>query len=52
LTGYNNIVIIRSTVWEIEYYETRRGKCPVQEFIDYLDNRAKAKIARTIDLLE
>ena len=39
-------------MWEIEYYEIGRGKCPVQEFIDYRDNRAKAKIARTIDLLE
>jgi len=39
-------------MWEVEYYETGRGEYPVQEFIDYLDNRAKAKIARTIDLLE
>jgi hypothetical protein len=38
-------------MWEVEYYETRRGECPVQDFMDYLDNRAKAKIARTIDLL-
>lgn len=39
-------------MWEIEYYETRRRKRPVQEFIDNLDIRSKAKIARTIDLLE
>ena len=39
-------------MWELEYYETGRGKCPFQEFIDSLDARSKAKIARTIDLLE
>ena len=39
-------------MWEVQYYETGRGECPVQEFIDCLGNRAKAKIARTIDLLE
>ena len=39
-------------MWGIEYYETRKGKCPVQEFIDNLDLRSKAKIARAIDLLE
>jgi len=32
-------------MWEVEYYETGGGECPVQEFIDYLDKRAKAKIA-------
>ncbi len=39
-------------MWEVEYYETRKGKRPAQEFIDNLDTRSKAKIARTIDLLE
>ena len=38
--------------WEIEYFETAKGKRPVQEFIDSLDTRSKAKIARTLDLLE
>jgi hypothetical protein len=38
--------------WKIEYFETAKGKCPVQEFIDSLDTRSKAKIARTLDLLE
>jgi phage-related protein len=38
--------------WEIEYFETGKGRCPVQEFIDSLDTRSKAKIARTLDLLE
>jgi hypothetical protein len=52
LTNHNNNVIICYTTWGVEYYETRRGKCPVREFIDHLDIKAKAKIARTIDLLE
>ena len=39
-------------MWEVEYYETRKGRCPVQEFIDNLDTKSRAKIARTIDLLE
>ena len=52
LTGHNNIVIMTSAVWGIEYYETTRQKCPVQEFIDSLDVRSQARVARTIDLLE
>jgi phage-related protein len=52
LTTYHNIVIITRTAWEIEYFETGKGRCPVQEFIDTLDTRSKAKIARTLDLLE
>ena len=39
-------------MWEIEYYDTAKGKCPVEEFIDSLDAKSKAKVARTIDLLE
>jgi hypothetical protein len=52
LTKYHNIVIITRMAWEIEYFETGKGRCPVQEFIDTLDTRSKAKIARTLDLLE
>jgi len=39
-------------MWEIEYYEDSEGQQPVKEFIDALDIKAKAKVARTIDLLE
>jgi hypothetical protein len=52
LTTYHNIVIMTRMAWEIEYFETGKGRCPVQEFIDSLDTRSKAKIARTLDLLE
>ena len=52
LTQHNNIVIMAGIVWEIEYFETANGRRPVQEFVDSLDARSKAKIARTLDLLE
>lgn len=39
-------------MWEIEFYETGKGKRPVQEFIDRLDTKSRAKIARAVDLLE
>jgi len=39
-------------VWNIEYYESGAGKVPVAEFIDSLTVRSKARIARTLDLLE
>ena len=39
-------------MWEIEYYETDKVRCQIREFIDALDNKSRAKVARTIDLLE
>jgi phage-related protein len=39
-------------VWKIEYYQSEGGKVPVAEFIDSVDAKSKAKIARTLDLLE
>ncbi len=36
----------------IEFYDSENGFCPVQEFIDSLDSKMKAKVLRTIDLLE
>lgn len=39
-------------MWEIEYYQTEKGRFPVAEFIDSLDAKSRAKIARTLDLLE
>lgn len=38
--------------WEIEFYETADGEIPVKEFIDKLPPKARAKVARAIDLLE
>jgi phage-related protein len=39
-------------VWSIEYYRSETGRFPVAEFIDSLDAKSRAKIARTLDLLE
>jgi phage-related protein len=52
LPDYNNIDIICLAVWNIEYYGDGKEKYPVLEFIESLDVKAKAKIARTLDLLE
>ena len=30
--------------WEIIYYETAKGECPIQEFIDSRKEREQAKI--------
>ena len=38
--------------WSIEYYKSRNGKYPVVEFIDSLEAKSRARIARTLDLLE
>ena len=38
--------------WHIDYYESGSGKYPVAEFIDSLDTKSRARIARTLDLLE
>ncbi|MFC2072517.1 type II toxin-antitoxin system RelE/ParE family toxin [Chloroflexota bacterium] len=38
--------------WHIEYYESATGRSPVEEFIDSLDAKSKARVARTLDLLE
>ncbi len=39
-------------MYVIEFYDMEDGKCPVQEFMDSLKPKMKAKTFRTIDLLE
>ena len=39
-------------MWNIEYYQSEAGEVPVAEFIHSLDAKSRAKIARTLDLLE
>jgi phage-related protein len=39
-------------VWSIEYYQSETGRNPVAEFIDSLEIAARARVARTLDLLE
>jgi phage-related protein len=38
--------------WHIEYYESAAGRSPVEEFVDSLDAKSRARVARTLDLLE
>ncbi len=40
------------SMYEIEFYDTEDGTCPVKEFINGLEPKMKAKALRTIDLLE
>ena len=39
-------------MWNIDYYQSGTGKSPVEEFIDSLDAKSRARIATTLDLLE
>ncbi len=39
-------------MFEIIFYDTEDGKCPVQDFLDSLEPKLLAKTLRTIDLLE
>lgn len=40
-------------IFEIEFYETKNGVCPVADFIDNIkDKKLIAKIYRDIDILE
>ena len=42
----------KNYMFEIEFYETNDGKCPMEEFLDSLEPKMQAKTLRTIDLLE
>jgi phage-related protein len=39
-------------MYEIIFYNSEDGKCPVQDFLDSLNPKLLAKTLRTIDLLE
>jgi phage-related protein len=39
-------------MYEIVFYDTEDGRCPMQEFLDSLEPKLLAKTLRTIDLLE
>ncbi len=39
-------------MWNVEYYQTEKGRFSVADFIDSLDAKSRAKVARTLDLLE
>ena len=39
-------------MWEIIYYETEKGNCPVYEFINDLPVKMRAKAFKELELLE
>jgi phage-related protein len=39
-------------MWDIEFYRLPNHSYPVKDFIDSLETKARAKVARTLDLLE
>jgi phage-related protein len=39
-------------MYEIIFYDSEDGKCPVRDFLDSLEPKLLAKTLRTIDLLE
>lgn len=38
--------------FDIEFYKTETGNCPIQEFLDSLDCKMRAKVLRMILVLE
>jgi phage-related protein len=51
-TTYYNYVEGGKRMYEIVFYDSEDGKCPIQEFLDSLEPKLLAKTLRTIDLLE
>ena len=39
-------------MWQIEFYETERGECPLDSFIDGSNAKVRSKFVRALDLLE
>ena len=42
----------KSGDWKIEFYRDARGRSPVEEFLRTLDGKMRAKVARSVSLLE
>lgn len=38
--------------FDIEFYRKENGSCPVEQFLDSLDSKMRAKLLRTIELLQ
>jgi phage-related protein len=41
-----------NTPWNIKYYQSITGQTPVEDYIESLDVKSKARLARTLNLLE
>lgn len=38
--------------FDIDFYRKENGSCPVEQFLDSLDSKMRAKLLRTIELLQ
>lgn len=38
--------------FDIDFYTMSDGSCPIKKFLDSLDNKMRAKLLRTVMLLE
>ena len=38
-------------MYEVIFYETIKGKCPIEEFLNNLEPKMRAKVLRNLDLL-
>ena len=43
---------VNRVMWEIEYYETKGGHCPVNDFLNSIPPKMQAKAVRNMELLE
>lgn len=43
---------MQQTAWKIDYYESPTGNKPVEEFIGELEEKARVKVVRMLELLE
>ena len=44
--------ITDKNTWCVEFYSSRAGNTPIEDFLDSVDIKTKAKIVRTIELLQ
>ena len=39
-------------IFDVDFFKTHNGTCPTEEFLDSLNEKMRAKVLRTIMLLE
>lgn len=38
--------------FDVEFYRKQNGECPIEDFLDQLDHKIRAKVLRDLELLE
>ena len=38
--------------FDVEFYRKQNGECPIQDFLDHLSHKIRAKVLRDLELLE